>query len=238
MACPILPFGGIYVITHVASGKVYVGSAVHVPKRWRTHKHDLNKRDHHSRMLQRAWKKYGSEAFRWEVVEPVFIKSELTAREQFWMDSLFACDPDKGYNTFPFARSPLGRKMSPETIENMRRIRLGVKLGPPTIEHRQNLSKARMGIGKGIPLSPEHAAKSAAHLRSPAVLEKLAAAMVAKRGQPLNAAHAAKVRAAVVARNVATKGIPMSAERRRQWKLACELLVARKSSEAGQMTLF
>lgn len=238
MACPILPFGGIYVITHVASGKVYVGSAVHVPRRWCAHKHDLKKGGHHSRILQRAWKKYGPQAFRWEVIEPVFIKSELMAREQFWMDSLSVCDPNKGYNTLPRAGSPLGRKMSPEVIENMRRIRLGVKLGPPTIEHRQNLSKARMGIGKGVPLSPERAAKSAAHLRSPATLEKLAAAMAAKRGQPLNASHAAKVRAAVVARNVATKGIPMSAERRRKWKLACERLIARRASEAGQMTLF
>lgn len=161
MACPILHSGGIYVIRHIASSKVYVGSAAKVAQRWRVHRHNLKKRGHHSVLLQRAWHKYGPDAFSWEVVEPVFIASELAAREQFWMDTLSACDPSKGYNIFPKARSSIGRKLTPEQCKAMSIARLGKPLGPPSEEHRRNLSKARLskGIGKGVPLRTEHKAK-------------------------------------------------------------------------------
>ena len=54
---------GIYKITHVASGKFYIGSAVNVEKRVTNHKHELRKGVHHNKRLQNAWLKYGADAF-------------------------------------------------------------------------------------------------------------------------------------------------------------------------------
>jgi group I intron endonuclease len=59
----------IYVITHVASGKRYVGSTVNPSGRWITHRSKLNCGKHHCSHLQRAWKKYGAAAFVFSVLE-------------------------------------------------------------------------------------------------------------------------------------------------------------------------
>jgi group I intron endonuclease len=54
---------GIYKISHAASGRAYVGSAVNIKKRWATHRHALRTGRHHSQKLQRAWSKYGEAEF-------------------------------------------------------------------------------------------------------------------------------------------------------------------------------
>jgi hypothetical protein len=45
---------GIYTITHIESGKVYVGSSVHVNERCRVHRNLLNLKKHHNPYLQNA----------------------------------------------------------------------------------------------------------------------------------------------------------------------------------------
>ena len=233
MACPILHSGGIYVIRHIASSKVYVGSAAKVAQRWRVHRHNLKKRGHHSVLLQRAWHKYGPDAFSWEVVEPVFIASELAAREQFWMDTLSACDPSKGYNIFPKARSSIGRKLTPEQCKAMSIARLGKPLGPPSEEHRRNLSKARLskGIGKGVPLRTEHKAKLKGLPRSAEAIANHAAAAARRVGKPLSPSHAANVRAALLIRNRSPEMRAAGVENNRRRR-------AEKNKKLGQTELF
>jgi hypothetical protein len=60
--------GGIYAVRHVASGKLYIGSAVDILKRWGEHRYHLDRGTHHSRYLQRAWRKHGPDAFVWEIL--------------------------------------------------------------------------------------------------------------------------------------------------------------------------
>ena len=62
--------GVIYVIKNVHSNKLYFGSSVYgLTKRKRTHLTNLRNNKHHSIKLQRAWNKYGEEAFTFELIE-------------------------------------------------------------------------------------------------------------------------------------------------------------------------
>lgn len=59
---------GIYTLTNTVSGTVYVGQARNIRKRWEVHRCTLEKGGHRNGYLQRAWNKYGPEAFRFEVI--------------------------------------------------------------------------------------------------------------------------------------------------------------------------
>jgi predicted GIY-YIG superfamily endonuclease len=60
---------GIYKIINKTNGKYYVGSSRNIEKRWNTHKRSLRKNNHHNEYLQRAWNKYGENAFDFVIVE-------------------------------------------------------------------------------------------------------------------------------------------------------------------------
>jgi group I intron endonuclease len=100
---------GIYLITCKENNRKYVGSAKNISNRWRDHRSFLARAAHHSRYLQRAWTKYGADAFEWTVIEVVDDPTQLLAREQFWIDTLH---PE--FNGSPYANRPTntGHKMS------------------------------------------------------------------------------------------------------------------------------
>lgn len=147
---------GVYQIRHVESGRAYVGSAVNIRDRWRQHERHLRKRCHHSRFLQRAWNKYSSVAFAWEVLEVVADKAELIAREQAWIDRT---PKHARYNTSPTAGSSLGVKLTTETREKLSAANKGRKHSP---ESRAKMSAAF----KGRERSEEHRAKLSARARA------------------------------------------------------------------------
>lgn len=105
----------IYRFRHIASGKVYVGSAINPRTRYRAHIGSLKRGTHRSRYLQRAWDKHGADAFVFEILEPVLFVEDLITREQYWIDTLHAADPAHGYNVAPIAGSTLGVKATDET---------------------------------------------------------------------------------------------------------------------------
>lgn len=100
---------GIYLITHLNSTKIYVGSSIDIAKRWRVHVQTLNAGRHHNPHLQNAWNEDGEDSFKFEIIEKLPIRL-LTEREQFWMDAYDVIN--EGYNIFPTARSALGSKKS------------------------------------------------------------------------------------------------------------------------------
>ena len=55
---------GIYEIINTANGKRYIGSAKNFNRRWRQHRRELQSQRHGNQKLQRAWAKYGEEAFK------------------------------------------------------------------------------------------------------------------------------------------------------------------------------
>lgn len=171
---------GIYEIVNTANGKRYIGSAVDFKARWRGHRHALNHKKHHSLALQRAWTKYGSEAFDFRVIE-LCECPDLIAREQLALDVL---RPE--YNACKTAGSSQGRKMSAASRAKLSRAKAGRPLTP---EHREAIATGN----RGRTTSPEAVAKSAAARRgkpqgplSEAHRQKIGAA---HRGRKLTPAH-------------------------------------------------
>jgi group I intron endonuclease len=167
---------GIYCIEHVASGRIYVGSAVDISRRWKEHRRRLDAGDHHSKFLQRSWEKHGAGSFLFRIVL-LCDRPNLLWYEQALID---AWKPK--YNSAPTAGSQLGfrhrlesrRKMSASnnrtgnpgyvhTEESKRRIsqnRRGKGGGPMAAERRAKIGAAH----KGRVITPEQRARIAATL--------------------------------------------------------------------------
>lgn len=136
---------GIYLIFNRVNKKKYIGSAIDIYDRWKRHKSQLNKNKHCNLYLQKAWNKYGENAFKFSILERVPKSKNLTQREQFWMDKLDVCNPKKGYNMCPIAGSRLGSKASKETIEKIRLSKLGKSGGKRTEATKRKISEANIG---------------------------------------------------------------------------------------------
>ena len=81
-----LNFSGIYQIVNETNGKIYIGSAINIRKRWNFHKRDLKLNKHTNPHLQRAYNKYGKNSFIFEILQKVKDKEHLIFYEQKWLD--------------------------------------------------------------------------------------------------------------------------------------------------------
>jgi group I intron endonuclease len=59
---------GIYAIRNLQDGKLYIGSAINIERRWAVHSSQLKCRKHPNAKLQRAFDKHGEHAFVYEVL--------------------------------------------------------------------------------------------------------------------------------------------------------------------------
>lgn len=116
---------GIYKITCLPTGKIYIGGAVNLRKRWNEHRAALRARRHRSQYLQRAWNKYGESAFEFSIVELLMFAEDVLFREQHWLDQTHCSDPAIGYNSCRFAGVTTGIKHSEETRAKMRAAHAG-----------------------------------------------------------------------------------------------------------------
>jgi group I intron endonuclease len=157
----------VYRIRNVLNGKCYVGSSgADAGVRWLQHVRRLNRGKHHSPGLLNAWRKYGPEAFVFEVLEEVLIQQCVVAREQWWFDKLKPFGR-RGYNVCRDAGSTAGQRLSPETRKKMS---LASEGRPKSEAHRQALAAARRRnlarpSLRGKPLTEEHRQKIAESVR-------------------------------------------------------------------------
>jgi group I intron endonuclease len=114
---------GIYNILNTINLHFYAGSAVNLYNRWSIHKSDLNHNKHHCNHLQRAWNKYGENAFKYihvkyttlDALTPVWsekhqcmvIQPEQDEIDKYWDSGIL-------YNTCRIAGSRKGIKNSEE----------------------------------------------------------------------------------------------------------------------------
>jgi group I intron endonuclease len=95
---------GIYRIVCKPTGQFYVGSAVNLHERLRSHWTALRRGKHANKYLQRAWKRYREVNFEFKVVELVK-PSRLLAAEQSWLNKTRCIDRNIGFNILPHALS-------------------------------------------------------------------------------------------------------------------------------------
>ncbi len=87
---------GIYKVTNIQTHESYIGKSVKIADRWQNHiKAAMGLGGVAESQFQRALKKYGVDAFTWEVIEEV-PKEELTEREKYWIT--FYDTKTYGYN--------------------------------------------------------------------------------------------------------------------------------------------
>lgn len=109
---------GIYQIVCVTTGRFYIGSAMNLRVRRKSHFGLLQRNEHKNPKLQAAFSKYGPESFRFEILELVLVPEMLTAREQHYLDTRKPFGKH-GFNLAPRADSHLGMKRTPESRERM-----------------------------------------------------------------------------------------------------------------------
>lgn len=161
---------GVYSITNLFDGKMYVGSSsTSIDKRWKSHRVLLRKRKHHNYRLQTAWCRCGEIAFEIDVLLECS-PERCVEEEQHFIDAL-----RPAYNICPTAgsrrgcphseevrarmkgrpgysptadqrevmrRKMTGRKFSTETINRMRLAAAGRTISE---EAKKKISKAGMG---------------------------------------------------------------------------------------------
>lgn len=89
---------GIYKITNKINNKCYIGKSIDIYNRWYDHKRaaDTSSNDTYNRPLYQAFRKYGIEAFSFEILEECS-EQMLSTQELFWI-STFNCTWPNGYN--------------------------------------------------------------------------------------------------------------------------------------------
>lgn len=111
---------GIYCIINLINNKKYVGISNDIEFRWRQHINVLNypKLETYNYPLYRAFRKYGIENFKFEVLEE---ENNLTLRKEKEKQYIIKFDSIKnGYNQILEAMSEVRRKLSEDDVYNIR----------------------------------------------------------------------------------------------------------------------
>lgn len=133
---------GIYTITNLLDGKVYVGLALNLRARAPSHFRTLKLNIHMNEHLQRAYNKYGIDNFKFEILQECD-EYLLRALEHYWTNLLNSRDRNFGYN-IAFT-NPNGKvKHSKETIDKIVAKNKGLK-------RSEDQKRRKALIYKGLP---------------------------------------------------------------------------------------
>lgn len=130
---------GIYKITNIKNGKVYIGSASKsFNTRWQQHRNALKRGDHYNNHLQMSWNKYGEDSFIFEVLE--ICDAENCIERENYNISLY--NFEILYNILPQAGSTLGAKRTKETKDKISKSHIGKRA---SIEAREKMRASKLG---------------------------------------------------------------------------------------------
>lgn len=108
---------GIYKITNINNGKVYIGRSSNIEERWKEHKEALVSGKHHSYKLQECYNSLeNKDDLKFEIIEEVKYENERIVKEQYYIDKYDAYH--NGYNCSEFADNPKYIKPKKEDIHN------------------------------------------------------------------------------------------------------------------------
>jgi group I intron endonuclease len=144
--------GFIYKVTHIESGRMYVGQTERTAEvRWQEHCSQTSRRSH----FDRAVNLYGPQAFSLTILEEVD-NSLLSEREVYWIAKLRTfTDPEVGFNSTPGGEvvpRQKGRKRSEETRRKISESKKGKSWG----KHTEAQKKALSDMKKGVAFTEEH----------------------------------------------------------------------------------
>lgn len=192
---------GIYTITNVKNGRRYIGSASHFAQRFAQHRMYLKRGDHQNSYLQRAWNKYGEDAFVFEVIQEVANLEDLIATEQAWIDRYWS---DGLYNRRRFAASNLGVKHTPESKAKLSAAHKKLALNPTSrmIEGRKKVGAKNRGRKATSEtrdrMAAAHALRVAENPTSEATREKIRQVALNRTQEQIDKAAAGRQEAFIV----------------------------------------
>lgn len=157
--------GCIYKITNMVNGKSYVGQSRYDAVKTRIHAH-LNGGARSSRLVKQAVKKYGKDAFTYEILHDGIIPEFLSTLEIEAIAQYNTVAPH-GYN---LTEGGEGGKRSEETCRRISEIQTGRKLTP---EHIQNIANAHRGKKRPPEVVRKIAKANKGQTRSEAILRRM-----------------------------------------------------------------
>lgn len=110
---------GIYQIKNIVNNNIYIGSTINLIRRKSEHFNLLRKNKHSNKHLQYAFNKYGKNSFEFITLVCCDKKNCLL------IEQMFINEFNPVYNINPTAGNSLGVKHSKETIEKIKKSKLG-----------------------------------------------------------------------------------------------------------------
>ena len=114
---------GIYKLTNLSNGKIYIGQSVNVEDRIYKHKMALKGNYHKNDHLQKAWNKYGKNSFKFELIKSCKTRY-LDRFEKLYIRIYNSMNVKYGYNNDTGGN--LNKTLAPQTIEKMSSTRVSV----------------------------------------------------------------------------------------------------------------
>lgn len=178
-----MKYSGIYKIQSIIKPeRVYVGSAISIERRRRSHYLSLKLGNHRNSKLQNHFNKYGEDDLQFSVILEC-PKEQLLTREQDFIDML-----NPWFNIYKVAGSPLGTKASKET----RKLQSIAHIGKPGYwlnrelykEAKQKMSKAKEGKPQSEETIAKRVAKNTGKKRTEETKEKIRGKIPWNKGIP------------------------------------------------------
>lgn len=158
---------GIYCIKNKINNKIYIGQALNIEYRWKTHIYNLNKNTIRCNdYLLNHWKKYGKDNFEFLIIEEC-LEKDLNERETYWTKYYKSTDRNFGYNikeagsnghhseetkrkiseNHTGINNPFyGKNHSKEHIEKL----IEINKKPKSLKQKENISKSHKGKIKSL----------------------------------------------------------------------------------------
>lgn len=132
----------VYVLTHVASTRHYVGKTNHVGKRWANHRSIARRvgRSDSAFYIHAALRKYGIDAFTWTVIEAFDHETDALETEAWWIAFLRSTVDGFGFNILHAGRGQTHTAETRRKIGNARRGHV------PSAETRALLAASHRGV--------------------------------------------------------------------------------------------